>query len=117
VFKLTPSGGSWTYNVLQSFGGTGGQVGPLGNLVMDSAGNLYGTTYVVGAYSYGSVFELSPNGSGGWTYNDLHDFTAQADGAYPQGNLIFDASGNLYGTAQVGGSHGGGVVFELTPTN
>jgi hypothetical protein len=51
---------------------------------------------------------------GGWIYTDLHDFTGGSDGEYPYSNVIFDASGSLYGTAQ-GGANGQGVVWEITP--
>jgi uncharacterized repeat protein (TIGR03803 family) len=82
---------------------------------MDQAGNLYGTTYGNGAYCYGSVFKLSPSKGGQWTYTSLHDFTGGSDGASPGGNVIIDASGNLYGTAYIGGANGLGVVWETTP--
>jgi uncharacterized repeat protein (TIGR03803 family) len=115
VFELTPSGGSWTYAVLYSFVGSGGghNKGPVANLVMDAAGSLYGTTAGEGAYDFGSVFKLT-HGTGGWTYTSLHDFTGGSDGNLPRSNLVFDGSGNLYGTAY-GGADGDGVVFEITP--
>ena len=113
VFELTPPGGSWTYSVLQNFTGSGA-AGPLRNLVMDAAGNLYGTTAIAGAYSYGAVFKLTHSGNS-WTYTSLHDFTGGSDGANPYCNLVFDSSGNIYGTASAGGADGHGVVFEITP--
>src|SRR5579885_2672031 len=76
---------------------------PNAGLVADSKGNLYGTTsYNGGQYGYGNVFELTPSGNG-WKETVLYDFKGGADGAWPLDSLIFDASGNLYGTAQVGG--------------
>jgi uncharacterized repeat protein (TIGR03803 family) len=81
---------------------------------MDSAGNLYGTTYLNGRFNWGAIFKLTKNGSG-WTYSSLHDFTGGADGANPRSALIFDSAGNLYGTASIGGSHSQGVIFEITP--
>jgi len=114
VFELSPAMGGWTYNVVYSFTGCTG-CGPLGKLVMDAAGNLYGTTNADGANGKGSVFELTPEGGGTWTYTSLHDFTGGGDGAYPWSNLVLDASGNLYGTASAGGTKGAGVVFEITP--
>ena len=103
VFELSPSsGGSWTYNLLYSFTG-GTDCGPTRELVMDGTGNLYGTTYCDGAYGYGNVFKLTPSG-GGWTYSSLHDFTGGSDGELPASTVIFDAKGNLYGTASFGGS-------------
>ena len=81
---------------------------------MDAAGNLYGTTIGAGTYSCGSVFKLTASG-GGWIYTSLHDFTGGIDGGYPIGNVIFDASGNLYGTASQAGAYGYGTVWEITP--
>ena len=88
-------------------------VGPIGNLVMDAVGNLYGTTFADGAFGYGAVFKLTQSGSG-WTYTSLHDFTNGQDGSYPYSNLIFDTAGNIYGTASSGGASGNGVVFKLS---
>ena len=101
--------------VLHSFGnGTDGE-SPYGSLIMDAAGNLYGTTYWGGIRGSGMVFELTPNESGGWTEKVLHSFGNRADGAGPTGGLIFDAANNLYGTTEQGGIHGYGAVFQLTP--
>jgi uncharacterized repeat protein (TIGR03803 family) len=115
VFELTPSNGNWIYNLLYSFPG-GYRCGPVGNLVRDRAGNLYGTTVCDGANQAGSVFELTPSG-GSWTYTSLHDFTGGGDGAVPTSNLIFDNNGSLYGTAAYGGglACNCGVVFEIMP--
>lgn len=117
VFKLTFSNGRYIYSTLYSFPSpVDGRVvsGPVGNLVMDSTGNLYGTTYSDGAHSAGAVFKLTP-ASGSWTYTSLHDFTNGSDGGFPYSNLVIDAQGNLYGTASQGGANGMGVVFEVTP--
>ncbi|MGB8886031.1 MAG: choice-of-anchor tandem repeat GloVer-containing protein [Candidatus Korobacteraceae bacterium] len=122
VFKLSPrEGGGWTETVLHSFGhGTDG-AGPYANLVMDAAGNLYGTTQLGGIHGTGTVFELSPEQGGGWTELVLHSFNDNgSDGSYPLAGLIMDAAGNLYGMTQQGGIHscGGkncGTVFELSP--
>ncbi|MGO9516521.1 MAG: choice-of-anchor tandem repeat GloVer-containing protein [Candidatus Korobacteraceae bacterium] len=115
VFKLTPSGGTWTYSALYYLSGPPARVcGPEGTLVMDGAGNLYGTTLCDGIYSFGSVFKLTPSG-GSWSYTSLHDFTNGSDGRYPYSNVAFDANGNLYGTASAGGSQGFGVVWQITP--
>jgi len=139
VLELTPppsgasgtlSGTMWGAKVLYSFrGGSDGAV-PLGGLVFDTAGNLYGTTRT-GGHSHigclsgcGTIFELSPNGSG-WHEVVLHRFLdAFTEGAGPQSNLVFDAAGNLYGTTYAGGNNdvgacntvltlGCGTVFEL----
>ncbi len=118
VFELALSGGVWNFSTLYSFNGAG--YGPRAALVVDAAGNLYGTTEQDGLYGYGNVFELTPTGNGTWTYTSLYDFHGGNDGGYPVSNLVFDASGNLYGTASQGGtgfgcSRGCGVVFKITP--
>jgi len=104
-------------NVLYSFKGTGSADGanPYAGLVMDPAGNLYGTTVFGGSTacrSCGIVFELSPASSGGWTESILHTFVG-ADGSEPWGMLIRNATGTLYGTAQYGGVYGGGTVYKI----
>jgi uncharacterized repeat protein (TIGR03803 family) len=114
VFELTPSGGGWKYNLLQSFTG-GTRCGPWGTLSMDGAGNIYGTTVCDGANNIGNVFELSPSG-GGWTYSSLYDFTGGNDGRRPYGNVTIDSGGNLYGTASRGASHDAGVIWQITPS-
>jgi|HubBroStandDraft_2_1064218.scaffolds.fasta_scaffold10414_2 uncharacterized repeat protein (TIGR03803 family) len=89
---------------------------PYNSLIFDKTGNLYGTTVFGGTNGSGTVVELTPKGGGLWTETVLHNFGSGADGTYPYGNLIFDASGNLYGTTQTGGTAGVGTVFEMTPT-
>jgi uncharacterized repeat protein (TIGR03803 family) len=111
VFELTPSNGQWTLSVLYSFTGS---AGPSNSLVLDMAGNLYGTTVEDGTYGAGTVFELTPSG-GSWTYTDLHDFTGGSDGSDPFGGVTLDANGNIYGTTEAGGANGDGIVFEITP--
>ncbi len=131
VFELTPNGsGGWTETVLYKFcsqiGCTDG-FNPVGGLVMDAAGKLYGTTQYGGDFSYdctyyslqgcGTVFELTPNENGGWTRTAVYTFCLEdgcANGANPAAGLIFDCCGNLYGTATYGGEEWG-TVFELTP--
>ncbi len=114
VFELTPNGdGSWTESVLHWFNGSDG-AGPAGGLIFDTAGNLYGPTYYGGAQSDGTVFELTPNGDGSWGESVLHSFKG-SDGVEPVAGLTFDAAGNLYGTTYYGGAKGKGTVFELTP--
>jgi uncharacterized repeat protein (TIGR03803 family) len=111
--------------ILYAFqGGNDGQ-NPGGGLIFDSSGNLYGTTEYGGdgACAYGiddgcgTVFELSHNGSGGWTETILYSFQCCTDGNSPDSGLIFDQAGNLYGTTAVGGTYDQGTVFELTPNS
>jgi uncharacterized repeat protein (TIGR03803 family) len=115
VFEMSPQAdGSWAETTLYSFTGgvDGGFPDMTPNLVFDSAGNLYGTTEAGGAFNLGTVFELSPNGDGGWTERVLHSFNG-ANGSYPRSALIFDAAGNLYGEAYTGGGSRAGLVYEL----
>jgi uncharacterized repeat protein (TIGR03803 family) len=123
VFKLTPgAGGQWTEKIIYRFtisAGAGNY--PYGPVVMDAAGNLYGTTSQGGAcHDCGAVFELTPTSSGAWSLTTLHNFTGSPDGCESLAGLTFDAAGNLYGTTQGGRgpctfSAGGGTVFELSP--
>jgi len=108
MFKLTRSSGGWSLTTLYNFSGSA-PCGVTGRLTL-SNGGLYGTTRCDGAYGYGSIFGLTSSG-----YQDLHDFTNGDDGSYPNGDLVVDKQGNLYGTTFGGGSGGGGVVFEITP--
>ena len=117
IFELTSTNGKWREAVLYAFhGGTDG-VGPSGDLVFDSAGNLYGTTFRGGSGTCtggcGTVFELSPNG-GSWTETVLYSFQDGGDGALPVG-LTIDASGKLYGVTTTGGTEFG-TIFELSPS-
>jgi uncharacterized repeat protein (TIGR03803 family) len=114
VFELIPqSGGAWKEKILYNFHGADG-ANPVASLVFDSTGNLYGTTYNGGANGSGCVFELSPQG-GSWNETVLFSFNGNDNGLWPEGNLVFDASGNLYGTTAYGGLHGKGEVFERSP--
>ncbi|MGH9207004.1 MAG: choice-of-anchor tandem repeat GloVer-containing protein, partial [Acidimicrobiales bacterium] len=127
AFKLTPPatvGGAWAEHVLYEFQGTG--VGsndgsnPLGGLVADATGALYGTTQGGGFAQVGTVFKLTPPATSGsrWTEGILHFFvTSSGDGISPFAGLVF-SNHELYGTTQIGGSvgeHFGGTVFEVTP--
>lgn len=126
VFELSPgTGGSWTLTVLYVFrGGQDGAV-PEADLVMDGAGNLYGVTAEGGDLTLcpngcGTVFELV-HSAGGWTKQEIYRFKGKADGSTPLGGLVFDASGNLYGTTSEQGivskkcANGCGTVFRLSP--
>lgn len=135
VFKLTPTG---KYTVLHTF--TGGEDGafPYAGVTLDSAGNLYGTTFAGGdkkpkvchylnlggmPAGCGVVFKLTPAAHGPWKETVLYTFTGGKDGAGPFASVIFDSGGNLYGAGGYGGDkptacepYGCGVVFKLTPT-
>ena len=103
-----------TFRTLYTFtsGNDGGR--PYVGMIFDRAGNLYGTAYQGGTSNVGVVFELAPNGHGGWSESVLHSFSGE-DGSMPDGVLVFDTLGNLYGTTLLGGAYGDGTVFELSP--
>jgi uncharacterized repeat protein (TIGR03803 family) len=108
VFKLSPDG---TETVLHHFTGGADGATPFADLIQDSAGNLYGTATNGGASGSGTVFEISPTGA----FTVLHSFEGGADGIGPQGRLIQDSTGNLFGATFAGGASGYGVVFKLNP--
>jgi uncharacterized repeat protein (TIGR03803 family) len=111
VFKVDGSG---TETVLYSFTATDGEY-PSGGLIFDAHGDLFGTTTNGGAYGNGAVFELIPNSDGTWTEKVLYSFTGSSgDGETPEGGVIMDNAGNLYGTTEYGGNNpNDGIVFEL----
>jgi uncharacterized repeat protein (TIGR03803 family) len=111
IFELTAANGNWTFNVLYSLPGWGIS-GTFRNVVLDAAGNLYGTTHCDGSYSAGTVYQLARSGST-WKYNLLYTFTGGADGLYSVSNLIVRGK-KLYGTTLYGGANGDGVVYEIT---
>jgi uncharacterized repeat protein (TIGR03803 family) len=117
VFEMKHTSSGWTEKPIYffqglAFGGGADGANPVAGVVFDPAGNLYGTTDYGGEKSVGTVYELSPNGSGGWTEKVLYTFTDGADGGHP-GGLIIDAAGNLYGVTS--GHDTFGSVFELSP--
>jgi uncharacterized repeat protein (TIGR03803 family) len=103
-----------TYTILYAFTGTPDGAQPNGGLVRDAAGNLYGTTFYGGAGGIGAVFKLDTTGK----ETVLYSFTGGPGGNYPNGGLVLDAAGNLYGTTSEGGQvpFGFGVVFKLDTT-
>ena len=130
IYELSPNGsGGWTETVLHRFqGGSSDGENPNATLIFDQAGNLYGVTDAGGGTGCsngngcGTVFKLSPNGSGGWTETILYTFQGGSDGSYPVAPLVFDPKGNLYSTTEFGGDptctgngDGCGTVFELSP--
>jgi uncharacterized repeat protein (TIGR03803 family) len=116
VFRLSRgANGEWTEEVLHSFNGNDGG-NPESSLSFDADGNLYGTASLGGlCYSCGTVFELTPNASGGWKYTVLHYFSPNGGGAaLPSSGLTFNAAGNLYGATEYGGVYDWGTAYELT---
>jgi uncharacterized repeat protein (TIGR03803 family) len=118
VYELVRSGGGWTFSTLTGI--SGGGAGPQTSLVMDAAGNLYGTTNEEGAHGRGCVFKVSKQGDT-WVYTDLYDFTGFDDGGFPNSSVAIDANGNLWGTTYLGGDRrfcnhiGCGVIWRITP--
>jgi len=82
-------------------------------VMIDAAGNIYGTTHCDGNYDAGTIFELSPSG-GSWNYTLLYTFTGGDDGLYSISNLVMK-NGKLYGTTIDGGANGAGVIYKLSP--
>jgi uncharacterized repeat protein (TIGR03803 family) len=132
VFELSPApaggvcpsgtnqGTGWCESVLYSFTGGSDGSSPASKLIVDSSGNLYGTTegeYGVGTNACGSVFELiAPSAGGTWTEQTLHDFAGgTADGCFAVAGLVMDSSGSLYGVTVDGGANGVGMFYKVSP--
>ena len=114
VFEVQPNGNKITLYAFQ--GGTDGANPFGGGLIADASGNLYGTTFSGGGCSAnsgdcGTVFKVTPEGA----ESVLHAFQGDNDGMFPEGGLVADGAGNLYGTTSFGGSCGCGTVFKVTP--
>jgi len=121
VYELTPSKGNWKETAIYNFceGSCSGGAFPYAGLIIDEAGNLYGTT-AGGNNVSGAVFELTPS-KHVWKETELHSFTGGTDGSSPIAGVVSDAAGNLYGTTLVGGNtlcqnnEGCGIVFRVSP--
>ena len=109
VFKVSSDG---TETVLHSFAGGTDGAEPTGGLVTDSNGHLYGTSSSAGSSGGGTVFRITTDGS---HYAVVHSFVPSTEGLGPEGDLVWDKSGNLYGVNQGGGLYGMGTVFKLEP--
>ena len=113
VYQLTHTESGWTETVIHSFQPQTDGREPLGNLVTDGSGNLYGTTTQNGPNGGGTVWEMSP-GNGAWSFSVLYSFTG---GGGPAGGPLIDGSGNLYGATANDGAYEYGSVFKLSPVN
>ncbi len=115
-FGLVPAAAAPTFHTIYSFNGVlHDGFSPEGGLAIDGSGNLFGTTYGGGSTNYGTVYELSPNGST-WNYQVLYSFCSAGcsnDGSSPQAAVVVDVNGNLWGTTSAGGAHGHGLIFKL----
>ncbi len=124
MVAISPTAQAQTFKVIHSFTGSPDGGNPYSGLTLDTSGSLYGATAYGGSSGCdsgpgcGTVFQLA-HASGEWSESMLYAFSGGADGNSPGGRLIFDAAGNLYGTAESGGidscgDYGCGVIFELT---
>jgi uncharacterized repeat protein (TIGR03803 family) len=118
IYELSPTQTGWKTTVLYDFKGTPDAANPYGGLILDKAGNLYGTTYFGGAAGMGAVFQVIPGPNGTRQENVLYSFQGGTDGSFPTTTLVFNAVGSLYGTTSTGGrpSCDCGTVFRLTLT-
>jgi len=116
IFKATPAQGQWVVQTLWSFSCFNDGKNPHGGVTLDGAGNIYGTTVAGGSGGIcdgdgcGVVFRLGHGGA----MRTIYNFTGQLDGFGPGGRVVFDRSGNLYGTTPDGGKNGMGVVYQLS---
>jgi uncharacterized repeat protein (TIGR03803 family) len=117
VYSVTPGSGGYTHKIIYNFPGRTYGREPQAGLIIDGAGNLFGTTALGGNTACrggcGTVFEISPSSSG-YAEGEIYRFHGP-DGQAPRGPLLEDAGGDLFGTTASGGAHGDGTVFELTP--
>jgi uncharacterized repeat protein (TIGR03803 family) len=115
AFQLSPgSGGVWSETILHNFQGNADGIWPAGGMTMDASGNLYGTASSAGAHDAGAVFKLTPTSGGAFSLSVLTDLDG-TNGGFPDGHLVLDAAGNIYGTGGFGGLKNSGVVFKITP--
>jgi uncharacterized repeat protein (TIGR03803 family) len=131
VYGMTPTGGAyglgtiykihqehngaWNLKVIHAFtGGADGATGSAGRMILRH-GHLFGAATAGGTYGSGVVFELTPRGVGEWNFRTIYSFRGQPDGSFPYAALLFDRSGNIYGTTYYGGANGIGAVYELSP--
>jgi uncharacterized repeat protein (TIGR03803 family) len=112
IFELAKQSTGFTFSVIYPYPGWGIS-GSFRSLLMDSSGNLYGSTHCDGNNDSGTVYELSPSGTS-WNFNQLYLFSGGSDGQYSFSNPVL-VNGVLYGTTQYGGANGAGVVWSVTP--
>ena len=124
VFNLRPPARAcskalcpWSESVLHAFrlDFPADGLSPVGNLVVDQAGNLFGVTGAGGVQSKGTIYELTPS-NGSWIERVLYNFAGGNDGEWPLNGVVFGSGGNLYGATPDGGSYNGGVVYQLMPS-
>ena len=113
VIELTPSGNNFTESTIHQFSAGSDGANPWTGVIVDSSGNLYGTTSLDGPDGGGTVYEMMSSGQG-FTFGVMQSFSGSGPNPGPLADLAMDASGNLYGTTYAGGTHGAGNVFKLT---
>ena len=114
VYKLSRSGSAWKETVLYNFQGNSDGANPVGGVILDKSGNLYGTTFDGGINGGGTVYELSPSPSG-WTFTTIYSLVGLYGGPYNK--LTLDENGNIYGFTNADGANLLGSVFKLSPSN
>ncbi|MGH8093576.1 MAG: choice-of-anchor tandem repeat GloVer-containing protein [Chthoniobacterales bacterium] len=116
IYQLHPlSSGGYEFKVIHTFtGGTDGASGSAGLMLLRGK-KLYGVATTGGTYGAGTAFQLTPSRTGEWGFVTLYSFRGQPDGGFPYGGLLFDATGNLYGTTYYDGANDLGCVYELSP--
>src|SRR5207249_11668522 len=114
IYKIRQGqNGAWVLKVIHTFtGGADGSTGSAGRMIL-RRGHLYGAATTGGTYGSGVVFELTPTQVGEWDFKTLYSFRGQPDGSFPYGALLFDASGNIYGTTYYGGVNNIPPVSQL----
>lgn len=118
LYELSPgTGGVWNEKYLHPWGNKDDGTYIYGGMAFDSSGNMYGVSTGGGAHGgLGSVFEFTVSGNG-WLEHNLHGFGTGFDGQFPEGDLLVDAAGNLYGVTHNGGPYGYGMIYEVSPVN
>jgi uncharacterized repeat protein (TIGR03803 family) len=116
IYKIRQEpNGPWSFKVIHAFtGGADGGSGSAGRMILRN-GILYGAATTGGTYGSGVVFELTPRAVGRWGFRTIYSFRGQPDGSFPYGALLFNSSGNIYGTTYYGGANNIGAVYELSP--
>jgi uncharacterized repeat protein (TIGR03803 family) len=112
VYELTPSASGWTETILHNFQGDSDGANPVGGVVIDKAGNVFGTTFDGGINGGGTIYELSPSSSG-WTFTTIYSLIGGYSGPYNK--LTLDGKGNIYGFTNSAGLNGLGSIFKLSP--
>ncbi len=114
IYKIRQVAGGWSFRVIHTFtGGDDGATGSAGRMILRH-GRLFGAATTGGTYGSGVIFELTPTEVGEWDFRAVYSFRGQPDGSFPYGAILFDGSGNVYGTTYYGGTNGIGAVYKLS---